>query len=72
VAPLNQFSSYTRPINQVFLNKSIGVYKLDLYCWTPANTLGFFFVPDRYRIPYVSLVTALCACTLPVICKDDH
>jgi hypothetical protein len=71
-APLNQVASYTRPLTQTFLTKSANIYKLDLYCWGPANTLGFFFIPDRYRIPYVSTVTALWACALPVICKDDH
>ncbi len=70
--PLTQSSSYLQPFNWSFAKKSADVYQKDLYCWTPANFIGFFFVPDRYRIPYVSTVTAIWACCLPLICDEKH
>jgi len=68
--PLTKTESYVKPFREGYVSHFAKVYEKDVYFWTPANFVNFFWVPERFRILYVSLATAGWSCLLPLLCRD--
>ncbi|KAK9889836.1 hypothetical protein WA026_007202 [Henosepilachna vigintioctopunctata] len=46
-------------INMEIKKKFIGVYLMDWCLWPPTQFINFYFVPVRYQVLYINLVTVL-------------